>query len=127
TPSQFHSPPTSSGQVTLTEETGRMTAAFFSNFGPAHRPQTRPALAGLPLHSCSRVTTLGSRRFWTSGPLTGHYAEIVDVKSPLHSLTAIYEMSSRLYTVLLGVARVDFPAALVVLLSLIIGLLMVVV
>src|SRR5436190_16984302 len=43
-----------------------MTAAFFSNLGPAHRPQTRPALAGLPLHSCSRVTTLGSRRFWTS-------------------------------------------------------------
>src|SRR2546421_8968603 len=59
--------------------------------------------------------------------LTGHYAEIVEVKSPLHSLTAIYEMSSRLYTVLLGVAGVDFPAALVVLLSLIIGLLMVVV
>jgi len=48
-----------------------MTAAFFSNLGPAHRPQTRPALAGLPLHSCSRVTTLGSRRFWTSGPQTG--------------------------------------------------------
>src|SRR5438552_15488008 len=36
-------------------------------------------------------------------------------------------MSSRLSTVLLGVAGVDFPAALVVLLSLIIGLLMVVV
>src|SRR6266566_8382666 len=50
-----------------------MTAAFFSNLGPAHRPQTRPALAGLPLHSCSRVTTLGSRRFWTSGPQSGSY------------------------------------------------------
>src|SRR5438128_12151774 len=36
-------------------------------------------------------------------------------------------MSSRLYTVLLGVPRVDLPAAVVVLLSLIIGLLMVVV
>src|SRR5437870_13285361 len=36
-------------------------------------------------------------------------------------------MSSRLYTVLLGVAGVDLPAALVILLSLLIGLLMVVV
>jgi hypothetical protein len=36
-------------------------------------------------------------------------------------------MTSRLYTVLLGVAEIDLPAALVVLLSLIIGLLMVVV
>src|SRR5256712_10291863 len=51
----------------------------------------------------------------------------VGVKSPLHSLTAIYEMSSRLYTVLLGVAGVDLPAALVILLSVLIGLLMVVV
>jgi len=53
-----------------------MTAAFFSNLGPAHRPQTRPALAGLPLHSCSRVTTLGSRRFWTSGPQSGSYLSV---------------------------------------------------
>src|SRR5438034_10980298 len=52
---------------------------------------------------------------------------MVGEKSPLHSLTAIYEMTSRLSTVLLGVAGVDLPAALVVLLSLIIGLLMVVV
>ncbi|PYX13576.1 MAG: hypothetical protein DMG87_21350, partial [Acidobacteria bacterium] len=52
---------------------------------------------------------------------------IVGETSPLHSLTAIYEMTSRLSTVLLGVAGVDLPAALVVLLSLIIGLLMVVV
>ena len=44
-----------------------------------------------------------------------------------NALTAIYEMTSRLSTVLLGVAGVDLPAALVVLLSLIIGLLMVVV
>src|SRR3989475_9018596 len=36
-------------------------------------------------------------------------------------------MSSRLYTVLLGVPRVDLPAAVVVLLSLVISLLMVVV
>src|SRR5207253_5302253 len=49
------------------------------------------------------------------------------VKSPLYSLTAIYEMTSRLSTVLLGVAGVDLPAALVILLSLLIGLLMVVV
>jgi len=52
---------------------------------------------------------------------------MVGEKSPLHSLTAIYEMTSRLSTILLGVAGVDLPAALVVLLSLIIGLLMVVV
>ena len=52
---------------------------------------------------------------------------IVGETSPLHSLTAIYEMTSRLSTVLLGVAGVDLPAALVILLSLLIGLLMVVV
>src|SRR5207247_1156451 len=52
---------------------------------------------------------------------------MVGEKSPLHSLTAIYEMTSRLSTILLGVAGDDLPAALVVLLSLIIGLLMVVV
>src|SRR5437899_6324667 len=49
------------------------------------------------------------------------------VMESLHSLTAIYEMTSRLSTVLLGVAGVDLPAALVILLSLLIGLLMVVV
>src|SRR5438132_12910394 len=68
--------------------------------------------------------TFSHRRF--AGEL-GDAEKITGEKSPLHSLTAIYEMSSRLYTVLLGVPRVDLPAALVVLLSLIIGLLMVVV